>query len=102
MSATVENVCQLLVRSRLLSADDVKSLHQKWRGESQEPADAECFARWLVNNRYTTDYQASLLLRGHADHFFLGQYKLLDRIGKGRMAGVYKAVHNLEIGRAHV
>jgi serine/threonine protein kinase len=95
MSLTVEIVCQLLVRSRLLSADDVKALHQKWRGESKEPADTERFAKWLITNRYTTDYQAGLLLRGHADHFFLGQYKLLDRIGKGRMAGVYKGVHNL-------
>src|SRR5262249_20791579 len=27
--------------------------------------------------------------------FFLGEYKILDRIGRGRMAGVYKAVHQL-------
>src|SRR5207248_1230816 len=35
----------------------------------------------------------SLLARGHADGFFLNQYKILDRLGKGRMAGVYKAQH---------
>src|SRR5206468_1799478 len=28
-------------------------------------------------------------------HFFLGHYKILDRIGKGRMAVVFKAVHRL-------
>ena len=33
--------------------------------------------------------------RGHVDRFFLDEYKLLDRIGVGRMAGVYKAVHRL-------
>src|SRR5262249_33758103 len=38
---------------------------------------------------------ADALLRGHSDHFFFGQYKLLDRIAKGKMAGVYKAVHRL-------
>src|SRR5262249_49448253 len=37
----------------------------------------------------------SQLLRGHADHIFFNDYKLLDRIGRGRMAGVYKAVHQL-------
>jgi serine/threonine protein kinase len=36
-----------------------------------------------------------MLLRGKSDRFFLGQYKLLERIGKGRMAGVWKAVHPL-------
>ena len=42
-----------------------------------------------------TEYQASLLVRGHADGFFLNEYKILDRLGKGRMAGVYKAQHRL-------
>src|SRR5262249_37801428 len=36
---------------------------------------------------------AALLLRGHSEGFFLGPYKVLELIAKGRMAGVYKAVH---------
>ena len=49
----------------------------------------------MVANRYLTEYQATLLARGHADGFFLSEYKILDRLGKGRMAGVYKAQHQL-------
>ena len=49
----------------------------------------------MVANRYVTEYQATLLARGHADGFFLNEYKILDRLGKGRMAGVYKAQHHL-------
>ena len=49
----------------------------------------------MVANKYLTDYQATLLARGHADGFFLNEYKILDRLGKGRMAGVYKAQHQL-------
>ncbi len=49
----------------------------------------------MVSNRYLTEYQAQLLARGHADGFFLNEYKVLDRLGKGRMAGVYKAQHQL-------
>jgi predicted Ser/Thr protein kinase len=49
----------------------------------------------MVANQYVTQYQANLLARGHADCFFLNEYKILDRLGKGRMAGVYKAVHRL-------
>ncbi len=44
---------------------------------------------------YLTPFQANRLARGQSDHFLLNQYKILDRIGKGRMAGVYKAVHRL-------
>ena len=50
------------------------------------------FLQWLVARNYVTDYQATLLARGHVDDFFLGEYKILERIGRGRMAGVYKAV----------
>ena len=49
----------------------------------------------MVANRYLTEYQASLLARGHADGFFLGDYKIMDRLGKGRMAGVYKGQYRL-------
>jgi serine/threonine protein kinase len=49
----------------------------------------------MVANKYLTEYQAGLLARGHAEGFFLGDYKVLDRLGKGRMAGVYKAQHRL-------
>ena len=59
------------------------------------PANLTRFAAWLVANKYATEYQASLLVRGHADGFFLNDYKILDRLGKGRMAGVYKAQHRL-------
>ncbi|HEY7156124.1 MAG TPA: protein kinase [Gemmataceae bacterium] len=93
---TVENLCNLLGRSRLVSAEEVPVLRERWFREAGETAaDAAKFRKWLVVNQYLTDYQAGLLLRGHADRFFLNEYKLLDRIGVGRMAGVYKAVHRL-------
>jgi serine/threonine protein kinase len=95
-SQSVENMCNLLIRSRLLQAPDVQLMHRRWRLEARDASnDVPKFTRWLVSNQYLTDFQAQSLARGHADHFFLGQYKLLDRIGKGRMAGVYKGLHNL-------
>jgi serine/threonine protein kinase len=94
--ANVEQYCNLLARSRLLTSDEVRGLHQRWRGKAGDhAADLKAFARWLVAGQYLTDYQANNLLRGHADRFFLNEYKLLEVLGKGRMAGVYKAVHRL-------
>ncbi|MFO0825682.1 MAG: serine/threonine-protein kinase [Gemmataceae bacterium] len=36
-----------------------------------------------------------MVQRGRSDGFFIGSYKIMDRIGKGQMGGVYKAVHTL-------
>ncbi len=95
-TAPVESLCQLLARSKLLSADEVRTLRQRWQREGGTAAgDPAEFCKWLVRSRYLTDYQAGMLSRGHADRFFLGEYKLLERIGVGRMAGVYKAMHRL-------
>jgi serine/threonine protein kinase len=68
-------------------------MYERWQKEASDPADVEQFTQWMVSRQYVTEYQAALLVHGHADHFFLDAYKLLDRIGKGRMAAVYKAVH---------
>src|SRR5260221_7206682 len=96
MDLTIHNVYGLLIRSHLLSLDDVKEMFARWNHEARESAtDVAQFAKWMVANKYLTEYQASLLARGHADGFFLNQYKILDRLGKGRMAGVYKAKHKL-------
>jgi serine/threonine protein kinase len=95
MDYTVENVCGLLIRSKLLKPDEVKTMYQRWREESRDAANLGLFSRWLASKNYVTEYQAGLVSRGHADNFFLGQYKILDRLGRGRMAGVYKAVHQL-------
>lgn len=96
MPLSVENIFGLLIRSRLVNTEEAKSLYQRWLGEAKgAAADVELFQNWLVSKRYLTAYQAEVLVQGMADHFFLDQYKILDRIGEGCMAGVFKAVHNL-------
>ncbi len=86
----------LLVRTRLVTDAEVNALHERWQAAGGTASgEAAAFARWLVKEQYLTSYQADRLLRGHADHYFFGPYKLLDRIGQGRMAGVFKAVHRL-------
>jgi eukaryotic-like serine/threonine-protein kinase len=91
----VETVCSLLKRSRLVKA--VQPVYEAWRRLEPRSSAGELgrFSKWLVDNHYVTGYQASQLLVGQADHFFLNHYKLLDLIGSGRMAGIFKAAHNL-------
>lgn len=96
MSQSVEGFCNLLARNRLLEPEVIRDLRQRWRTEAREGADDPArFSRWVITSGYLTDFQYGLLVRGFADMLFLGEYKLLDRIGQGRMAGVYKATHRL-------
>lgn len=96
MDLTVPNVYGLLLRSRLLPLDDARAMYARWQTEAGPRADDVArFAAWMVAKGYLTEYQAGLLGRGHAEGFFLNDYKILDRLGKGRMAGVYKAQHHL-------
>lgn len=89
---SVRDYCALLGKSRLLPADEVESLHRRWKDESRGSDDqVESFRKFLVSKKILTEYQAVMLQRGHADGFFLNEYKILDRIGKGQMGGVYKA-----------
>ncbi len=96
MESTVEALCKALARSRLLSPDAVRGLYQRWIREAKESApDVSRFGRWLVANQVVSEYQLGVLSRGHGDQLFLNQYKIIERVGRGRMAGVFKAVHNL-------
>jgi serine/threonine protein kinase len=87
----VEIFCREL--ARLLPADEVDRLRARWLRETRGPAgDAGRFSQWLIANRIITEYQAGVLSRGHADRLFIGPYTVKERVGKGRMAGVYKAM----------
>jgi serine/threonine protein kinase len=95
-TTSIPEYCTLLARSKLLPADEVEALHQRWRDEGRGGDDqVEAFGKYLVHRRVLTAYQAVMVQRGRADGFFLDGYKILDRIGKGQMGGVYKAVHTL-------
>ncbi len=91
-ATTAADYCTLLVKSKLLPAAEVQSLYRKWKEE--KPGDdsrVDSFRRFIVDRSAVTEYQAHLVQRGRAEGFFLGEYKILDRVGKGRMGGVYKA-----------
>jgi serine/threonine protein kinase len=93
---SVEAICNQIIKGRLMSADEVRAMLQRWHAEAKgSTEDLGRFCKWLVAKQYVTEHQANLLLRGKSERFYIHQYKILERIGKGRMAGVYKAVHQL-------
>lgn len=96
MEFSVQNLCGFLIRSKLMGPDGMRAMQQRWQNEAKDQAgNTSQFTKWLVTNKYVTEYQAGLLARGHTDGFFLGQYMIIERLGRGRMAGVFKAIHPL-------
>src|SRR5713101_1410221 len=78
--------------SRFFSAAQLADL------ESEHPvadADTAEFIQELVERKWLTAYQADQILAGFGDGLVLGQYCILDRLGEGGMAQVYKAEHIL-------
>lgn len=88
----VKSLYQLIVSSKLMTDAE---LREAWTKASAEGVTTpEAFATWLLSKGKLTKYHAESLLRGNRT-FFLDDYKLVDRIGQGRMAGVYRAQHKL-------
>lgn len=92
---SADGTLKLLERSKLLMPHEMDAVRERLRADSGTAFDARKLYKWLVGERYVTEYQAVLILRGQVDHFFLGEYKILERIGQGKMAGIYKAMHRL-------
>jgi serine/threonine protein kinase len=90
--ASIEELCRLLRRSRLLEPDEIDSLVQRWQEEAGEGNGVPEFSRWLVSGGTLTEYQMGRLLRGHADNFFLAGCKLVDQLARGKETAVYKAL----------
>jgi serine/threonine-protein kinase len=94
MNATksVEEICHLIEEYKLMSSSDYARMRGRWfRPERKEAANPEEFRKWLVLNRYLTEFVAKVLTgRKHAQ-LVLNQYRLQDQLHSGSMAGGYLA-----------
>lgn len=91
---SVQGVCNRLVRDRLMSTEEVRTIFQRWAAQAKQSAeDVSSFVKWLVATKQVTDYQAAVLAGRRNEPLWLGGYKVLLRVAQGPLAGIYKGVH---------
>jgi serine/threonine protein kinase len=88
---TVDNFLGVLTRSQLLTADALEKYLNGLPAEYDSPED---LADQMVRDNLLTGFQAENLLKGRWMRFFVGPYKVLDRLGCGEMGAVYLCEHH--------
>ncbi len=94
MTIAIEQFIQNLSASRLIPAAEVASLQKAVKG-SKTPPSVHDVAKLLVQNGKLTEYQAAAIGQGRPQSLILGEYVLLNILGKGGMGVVFLARHRL-------
>lgn len=91
MAISVEQFIDSLTELRLVDAEQARDLREEM--ETNRPADTETLSKRLVSDRLLTEFQAAALRKGQGERLTLGDYLILDEIGKGGMGRVLRARH---------
>lgn len=94
MSLSSPECIQQLTSLGLVSAEEIEAVFAALADEPRARS-AEHLVRELVRQEKLTAYQAREVLQGRAKGLLLGNYVVLDELGKGGMGEVFKAQHRV-------
>jgi serine/threonine protein kinase len=85
---------QMLAQSGLLNSEQMTFVERRTLSITSDTfadVSAQEITIWLLKRRLITPWHAEKLIQGRFRGFFLGDYKLLNRVAKGGMSTVYAA-----------
>ena len=85
----------LVRKSGLLEQPKIDGYVTSLQQEGLVEEDAPRLASRMVKDGLITVFQARQMLRGRYRGFFLGKYKVLERLGSGGMGSVFLCEHKL-------
>jgi HEAT repeat protein len=96
MSLPAQALLDALQTHRLLADDKLAGARQWLSAHPLAPgtdpgAYGTRFSLWLTEQALLTPFQLDFIVKGKAGKLRLDDYVLIDRVGVGRMAGIYKA-----------
>ncbi len=98
MPAPVSNdeLTDVILKSGVIEEGRLRAYVKKLaEGESGMPADPNKLGGLMVRDGILTYFQAEQLLQGKWKRFFIGKYKVLERLGVGGMGQVFLCEHKL-------
>jgi serine/threonine protein kinase len=96
VSLSIGDFWKLLNQSRLLTSQQVEQVSADFAAaaKGQDATSVKALGEWLLAKNVLSRYQITTLLAGKSGPFFFGDYKIFDRLDKGRLKGHFRAVHS--------
>ncbi|MFL5340818.1 MAG: protein kinase domain-containing protein [Gemmataceae bacterium] len=92
---SIDELLELTKKSKVVEDDRLTAYVQQLRNTNSLPTEPNKLAGQMIRDGLLTLFQAEQLLMGKWKRFFIGKYKVLERLGSGGMAQVFLCEHRL-------